>query len=455
MTAAETVTRLRATFDSGRTRPLAWRLEQLAALTTMIEEREDEFTAALKADLGKPALEAYMTETGFLLSELKVARKGLRSWARPRKVKTALAAQPGSAQIRSEPLGVVLNIAPWNYPFHLAIAPLIGSIAAGNCTVVKPSELAPATSAAVAKWLPEYVDADAVAVVEGGVPEATALLEQPFDHVFFTGGLGVGRIVMEAAARHLCPVTLELGGKSPCIVDRAADIRTAARRIVWGKFTNTGQTCVAPDYVLVHADVAEALTESIVRYTRKFYGDDPRSCPDYGRIVNVRHHRRLCALLDSGKVAIGGEADEAEKFIAPTVLTDVSPDAPVMQEEIFGPILPILVVADLDEAIAFVNARPRPLALYVFSADRRAREAVIERTCSGGACVNDTLVHLGVPTLPFGGVGPSGMGAYHGKASFDLLSHHRSVLTRATFVDPPARYPPFNEKKLALIRRFL
>ncbi|MEE2830481.1 MAG: aldehyde dehydrogenase family protein, partial [Myxococcota bacterium] len=409
----------------------------------------------LEADLGKPVWESHAGETSFLAAEIRHAISRLPSWMRPRRVGNALLTQPGTARIESEPLGVVLNLAAWNYPLHIALAPLVGALAAGNCAVVKPSELAPATSAAIARWLPTYTDPAAVAVVEGGVEAATRLLEQPFDHIFFTGGPGVGRIVMKAAAERLCPVTLELGGKSPCIVDRSADLRTAARRIVWAKFMNAGQTCVAPDYVLVHEEVQEELLGRMQANIRRFYGEDPRESSDYGRIINQRHHRRLVGLLGSGEVVAGGSADEEERYIAPTILRDVDPESPAMQEEIFGPILPVLPVSSIEDAISFVSARPKALALYLFTRDSQVERTVLDRTSSGGVYINDAAVHLGVPNLPFGGVGPSGTGAYHGKASFDAFSHQRSVLSRATWIDPALRYPPFTESKLRWLRRLL
>jgi aldehyde dehydrogenase (NAD+) len=339
---------------------------------------------------------------------------------------------------------------------QLVIGPVIGAIAAGNCVVIKPSEVAARSSAILAELVPKYLDPDAVRVVEGGVPETTALLAERFDHVFYTGNGTVGRIVMEAAAKHLTPVTLELGGKSPCYVDRDVDLDVTARRIAWGKWVNAGQTCVAPDYLLVHEAVADALVEKLRGTLRDFYGDDPKASPSYARIVNERHHRRLLALLGDGERAvIGGEHDEKERYIAPTVLRDVRPDARVMGDEIFGPILPMLTVKGPDEAIAFVNARPKPLALYVFSRRREVADDVLARTSSGGACVNDCVTHLGVPELPFGGVGASGMGAYHGRASFETFSHKKSVLVKGTSIDPALRYPPYTDDKEKWARRLV
>jgi aldehyde dehydrogenase (NAD+) len=365
--------------------------------------------------------------------------------------------RPGRASIVSEPLGVTLVIAPWNYPVHLLLAPMVAALAAGNCVVGKPSEVTPHVSAALARLVPRYLDSRAVAIVEGGVEETTALLDQRWDHVFYTGNGRVGRVVMAAAARHLTPVTLVLGGKSPAIVDRSADVRVAARRIAWGKFVNAGQTCVAPDHVLVHRDVESRLLDELVRAVRDFYGDDPSSSADYGRVVDDRHWRRLRALLDAGgysSVVCGGDGDEATRYLAPTILAGVDRDAAVMGEEIFGPILPVLAVDDVEDAIGVVRSGDKPLALYVFGDDAVA-ERVLESTSSGGACVNATLLHLAVPDLPFGGVGESGSGAYHGRTGFDTFSHRKSVLQRRTRPDPSVMYPPYTRLKDRLLRRFM
>ena len=454
--ASALVARLRATFDSGRTRPLDFRQQQLAGLARFLRERERDIQDALYHDLGRPPLEAFTGDIAHPASELAFVRKHLPKWMRPERVSTPLVVQPGKSYVYREPLGVVLIIAPWNYPVQLVLVPLIGALAAGNCAVVKPSEIAPATSALLARLLPQHLDGDCVRVVEGGVAETAALLAERFDHIFYTGSGAVGRVVMEAAAKHLTPVTLELGGKSPCVVDQHADLDVAARRIVWGKFYNAGQTCIAPDYILAHEAIEEALLARLKQTVRDFYGDNPRTSPDYGRVVNARHHRRLTALLPgSGEIVTGGDADEAERYLAPTVLRNVPADAPVMAEEIFGPILPVLRVRDIDEAIAFVNARPKPLALYLFTKDGEVQKRLLERTTSGGALVNHISLHVSVPSLPFGGVGPSGMGAYHGRASFETFSHRKSVLVKPTWLDPRLLYPPYDETKKKWIRRLL
>jgi len=451
----ELVARLRRTWDSGLTRPYAWRVGQLRRLGDLIRENEQVLFDALRQDLGKPAFEAWASAPSVLLGEIAPAREYLPEWMKPQRAEIPLVIEPARAYVQPEPLGVALIIAPWNYPLSLALAPLVGALAAGNCAVIKPSEIAPATSKAITELVPRYLDRECIAVVQGGVAETTALLAERFDHVFYTGNGTVGRIVMTAAARHLTPVTLELGGKSPCIVDSDVDLKVAGRRIAWGKFFNAGQTCVAPDYVLVPPALEQPLLEEIKQAVTGFFGAEPKGSPDYGRIVSARHHERLSKLLASGEVVVGGHTDPATRYIAPTVLRNVAPDSPVMADEIFGPILPVLTVPDVDAAIAFVNARPKPLALYVFSKKRGTVEKVLERTSSGGVCVNDTVTHLLPPDLPFGGVGPSGMGAYHGKASFDTFTHYKSVLDRSTWLDPDLRYPPYSDNKLKWARRVM
>ena len=442
----------RSYFRSSATLGVEFRREQLAKLRAAVASREAAILEALKQDLGRPAEEAYTSEVGIVLAEIDHAMKHLGAWARPRKLRTPLVIFPASSAIHAEPYGSVLIIAPWNYPFQLAIAPLAAALAAGNCAVVKPSEAAPHTSRLVAQMIRETFDPRYVAVVEGGVAETQALLAQRFDYLFFTGGTQVGRSVMAAAAKHLTPVTLELGGKNPCIVDRDADLATAAKRIAWGKFINAGQTCIAPDFVLAHKAVKAELVQRLAAAVQKFYGKDPQASPDYGRIINQRHFDRLEALLHEGRVVAGGQAAREQRYIAPTILEGAGWDAAVMQEEIFGPILPVLEFEDLDAAIETLQARPKPLALYYFSQDRARQDEVLRRLSSGGACINDTFGQFLNLRLPFGGVGDSGMGAYHGKAGFDTFSHARGVVRRATWADPGTKYPPY-KTPLAVLRR--
>uniref|UniRef100_UPI0004AA19EC aldehyde dehydrogenase family protein n=1 Tax=Streptomyces resistomycificus TaxID=67356 RepID=UPI0004AA19EC len=394
---ADVVARLRATFRTGRTKPVAWRMTQLRRLREMLTDHGADLAAALQADLGKSVTEAYRTEIDFTVREIDHTLEHLADWLRPEPAPVpAHLGADATAWTQYDPLGVVLVIAPWNYPAQLLLAPVVGALAAGNAVVAKPSEMAPATSAALARLLPAHLDTDAVAVVEGGIPETTALLAERFDHIFYTGNGTVGRIVMRAAAEHLTPVTLELGGKSPAFVDRDTDLDVVADRLARGKFLNAGQTCVAPDYVLTDPATAAALEPALARAVEALFGTDPAASGEYGRIVNERHFDRLSGLVDSGRVVVGGVGDRTAKYLAPTVLADVDPDAPVMREEIFGPILPIVSVLGLDEAIAFINDRDKPLALYVFSESDGTRRRIAEETSSGGLGYGLPLAHLTV-----------------------------------------------------------
>ncbi|MFE5899962.1 aldehyde dehydrogenase family protein [Streptomyces sp. NPDC056488] len=449
---AETVAHLRAVFDSGVTRPAAGRRRRLHALRRLLRDHTPAIEEALYDDLRKGRTESHLTEIGGVLAEIEHALRHLDRWMRPRRVAVPLNIRPATARIHPEPLGVCLIIAPWNYPVTLTLNPLVGALAAGNAAVVKPSELAPATSALLADLLPRYVEA--VAVVEGAVEETTLLLAQRFDHVFYTGNGTVGRVVAAAAAKNLTPVTLELGGKSPVFVDETADMAITARRLAWGKFTNAGQTCVAPDYVLVTRAARDSLLDALPKAVHRMFGPDPRTSSDYGRIVNDRHFRRLTGLTAEGELLTGGACDAEDRYIAPTVLTDVPSGAPVMTEEIFGPILPVLTVRDVHEAVDFVNARDKPLSLYAFTRDRKARRALLTQTSSGGLVYNAPMIHLGVPNLPFGGVGESGTGAYHGRTSFDTFSHRKPVLSKPTRPDTLSLvYAPHTSRSFALIAR--
>ncbi|MDD3117858.1 MAG: aldehyde dehydrogenase [Victivallales bacterium] len=438
-------------FHRGTTRSAAFRLERLNALHDAIRRREPMLMDALRRDLGKSAGEALLSEIGMVYEELKLFRRRLNRWMKPRRAAIAPANWPAAGSIYPEPYGSVLIFSAWNYPFNLALIPLIGAIAAGNCVILKPSELAPATAAAVASLIREVFVPEHVAVCEGGPETGEELLRERFDLVFFTGSSATGRRVYSRAAEQLTPVILELGGKSPCIVDEDAMVWLASRRICWGKFLNAGQTCVAPDYLLLHRDVKKRFLETMQNSLLRQFGPDPKTSPDYPRIINERHFDRLAALLDSGKAVIGGQTDREQKYIAPTVLDEVSPDSPVMTEEIFGPILPIIEFTHLEEALNFVNQREKPLALYYFSRSHQKQRQVIDATSSGGVCINETVVHLANPSLPFGGVGHSGIGSYHGEHSFRTFSHEKPVLFKPDLPDLPLRYPPYTKRKMRLL----
>jgi len=432
-------------FQSGATKSLDFRRDQLSALKKTLLEHEEDIFEALHQDLRRPVTESFFGETLFVINELDDALRNLSRWARPQRTATPLMMYPGQSVIYTEPYGVTLIIGPWNYPFQLILAPLIGAIAAGNCAILKPSELSVHTSALIKSMLGGIFEPYYVAVVEGEKDVAGALLQERFDYIFHTGSTSIGRVVMEAAARHLTPVTLELGGKSPCIVDRNLHMDSAVRRIVWGKFFNAGQTCVAPDYLLVKKELRDDVISGLLSSIKTFYGENPAESPDYSRIINSRHINRLSALLGEGKILCGGQFEEDSLYFAPTLIDEVTWESPCMQEEIFGPLLPILYYDSIEEAIDTVNRGQKPLALYLFTEDEDIQNRVIRETSSGGICINDTIVHIGTSHLPFGGVGESGMGAYHGKATFDTFSHKKSVMRRSLTPDPPFRYPPYQK----------
>ena len=447
--------RQRAYFAGGGTLPVPARIRALERLEQALLAHEEDLYQALRADLGKSRTESYLCEVGLTLSELRYVRRHVKAWSRRRPALPSLAQLPGRCFLQPEPYGVVLILSPWNYPVLLTLEPLIGALAAGNCAVVKPSAYSPNTSAVLSALIEKALPQEHAAVIQGGRQENQALLGQKFDYIFFTGSVSVGREVMAQAATHLTPVTLELGGKSPCIVDGTADLALAARRIVFGKFLNCGQTCVAPDYLLVQREKKDALLAQIAREIVRMYGEHPLESPDYGKIINEKHFRRLLGLLDSDKLVLGGERDPAALRIAPTILDNVTGEDPVMQEEIFGPILPVLPVDSLEEAISFVRERPRPLALYLFTSSREAERRVFSQLSFGGGCVNDTILHLASSRLPFGGVGDSGMGAYHGKYSFLTFSHEKGILKTSTRLDVPLRYPPYTVRKERWARKLL
>ena len=443
-------------FRSGATLPVEFRVEMLKKLYDAIRVREEDIAKALQADLGKCGFESYMCETGMALSEISCMIRHVRRFAAPKRIRTPLAQFPSASYTVASPRGNVLIMSPWNYPFMLAMDPLADAIAAGNTAIVKPSAYAPATAALVEEIITACFDPAYVAVVTGGREENAALLQLKFDLVFFTGSQAVGREVLRHAAEHLTPAVLELGGKSPCIVDATADIPLAAKRIVFGKFLNCGQTCVAPDFILCEKSIRGKLQEEILRQIRSQYGEEPLADPACGRIVNRRHFDRIRALIDPRKVICGGTWDEERLQIAPTVLTDVEWDDPVMQEEIFGPVLPILTFERFEEIFPLLAERQKPLALYLFTSDKNRVRAVRSRCAFGGGCINDTIIHLATSEMGFGGVGESGMGAYHGKTGFEAFSHRKSIVDKKTWLDLPMRYRPYSgfcEKQLRIFLR--
>ncbi len=438
----DTVRRARDFFAMGVTRPPAFRREQLQKLSAALEQHEPAIVDALQADLGKSPYQSLSSELSLVRAEINHALRHLARWTAPSKRRTPWLIAPARGWVQPEPFGVALIVGTWNYPVLLLLSPLVSAIAAGNAVILKPSELAPRTAAALTDLVAKTFSPEYIMAVNGGAEVAEALLQEKFDKIFFTGSARVGRVVMAAAARHLTPLTLELGGKCPAIVCADAKVELAARRIAWGKFLGTGQTCVAPDYVLVHRSVREPFLQALKKSLQEFYGADPRRSADYGRIVNRKHFERLLNFLGDGKIFHGGENDARELFIAPTILTDVKRDAPVMQEEIFGPVLPVLEFDDLAETVAQLQAAPTPLALYLFMENRAAENKIIREVRSGGVCVNDVISQMIGTGLPFGGLGESGFGSYHGRAGFDAFSHPRAVLRRGTWLDLPFRYPP-------------
>lgn len=442
----ELIKKQRNFFRKGKTKKLSYRLFYLRKLLRWINENDDRIILALKQDLGKAEAEGYMTEVSVVKEEIRHTIRHLVLWAKPKHVKTPVTQFPSVSYIYKEPYGVVLIMSPWNYPFQLTIAPLIGAIAAGNCVVLKPSAYSAHTSALIQDMVREVFPGGYVTVLLGGREKNESLLNEKFDYIFFTGSPRVGKIVMEKAAHNLIPVSLELGGKSPCIVDETADLKKAAKRIVWGKFLNAGQTCVAPDYILVQHNVKKKLLQYIKRYIQKMYGEDPLENSEYPSIINKKHFYRVSGLINMEKVIFGGKTDADCLKIEPTIMDGVTWDDAVMKEEIFGPILPVMTYYDLKEAAEMVEAQPKPLALYLFTKKKKREAYIVRRLSYGGGCINDTIVHLATPYLPFGGVGQSGMGKYHGKAGFDTFTHEKSILKKAFFLDLPVRYPPFRRR---------
>ena len=443
-------------FESGATLPVEKRIETLKKLKKVIEANEEKIIDALKLDLGKSSTESYMCEVGLALSEISYMIRHTRSFAKEKRVRTPLAQYVSRSFVKPSPYGVVLIMSPWNYPFLLTIDPLADAIAAGNTVILKPSAYSPHTSAILERLIHEFFEPELITCISGGRKENQALLEQKFDYIFFTGSKSVGKVVMEKASHYLTPITLELGGKSPCIVDESADIALAARRIAFGKYLNCGQTCVAPDYILCHEKVYDALVHALRKEIQKQYTKDPlHQNPNYGKIINEKHFHRLCSLIDPKKVIYGGKADPSSLQIEPTIIDDVAWSDPIMQEEIFGPLCPILTYSDLNQAIQTIQSHPDPLALYIFSSHKEHIERIKNHCFFGGGCINDTIIHLATTQMGFGGVGESGMGAYHGKVGFDTFSHKKSMVDKKTWLDLPIRYQPYTRLYDRMIRFFL
>mmetsp|Transcript_1090 Transcript_1090/g.1767 ORF Transcript_1090/g.1767 Transcript_1090/m.1767 type:complete len:520 (+) Transcript_1090:176-1735(+) len=452
---------LKERFDSGVTTTLEWRLGQVKAIRRMVVENQERIAEALHKDLGKHAFESFLSESAGIVGECDHCAENLESWMQPQKVSHPLTVQPGSSYIEYKPKGVVLILSPWNYPVFLGLTKLTCAIVAGNCCVLKPSEVAPASAELLEELINKYLDTDSVKVIQGAVPETTALLNLRWDHIFYTGNGAVGRIVASAAAKNLTPITLELGGKSPVFVDKNCNLKVVAKRLVSGKLMNCGQTCIAPDYVLVDKKIQNEFLQEVESVIETFYGKDQKSSASLGRIINHRHWSRIMSMIDetthNGKVVFGGKehADRSENYIPPTIIVDPSPESPVMQEEIFGPVMPVIPVDNMDEAIRFVNSREHPLALYIFANDQSVIDKILNNTQSGGVTVNDTVMHIANPHLPFGGAGTSGVGSYHGIHGFQEMSNQRAIMYRSTWLDPNMRYPPYKASRAQSMEKML
>lgn len=451
------VERLRATFQSEKTHELSWRISQLKGMESMLNEHVKEFIQALEDDTGRPSFEAWTGDVMTAQTEIRSQLKNIKKWMKPRRLKAPLEWFPAKAYRYPEPLGLTLLISPWNYPLELIFKPLAGAVAAGNCAICKPSEIAPRISGLLAKYIPQYMDTDAVAVVEGGIPETTTLLTYPYDRIFYTGNGAVGKIILRAAAEHLTPVNLELGGKCPAIFTKNANLDITVKRLLWGKFYNAGQTCVSPDYVLVDESIEAEFLEKVKETIDAFYSGNPKASPDFGRIINERHFKRLEAMLEGQNFYIGGDMDIEKLYIAPTVIRDVQPDNPLMADELFGPILPVIRVPNLDAAIRFSNDRPKPLALCLFSDNKNEIKEVLKRAKSGGVDINTTVLNSGHPNIPFGGVGASGMGTYHGQETFNTFTHLKSVVHQGTWIQGlmSLALPPYTSLKWTVAKKFV
>ena len=438
-------------YQSNKTRDLEFRIRHLKALYNAIEKYEDEIALALKKDLNKAHFEAYETEIGIVLSEIRHTIKNLPKWSKPERVAPSFLHFPSTGFVYHEPYGSVLIMSPWNYPFQLTMVPLVGTIATGNCAIVKPSEYSFNTAEIMEKIIKEVFENDYVSVVRGGREANKELLNEKFDYIFFTGSPKVGRVVMESASKNLTPVTLELGGKSPCIVDDTADIALSAKRIVWGKLLNAGQTCIAPDYLYVQNDIKDELIREIGKCVEQFYGQRPELHEDYPKIISEKHYNRLCGLMEKGTIVYGGRVNEKTRQISPTLIDDVDWEDPIMKEEIFGPLLPIMTFDNFNDIIPIINNRPKPLTMYLFTTDKNHEHRVVNELSFGGGCINDTIIHIANTNMSFGGVGESGMGQYHGKTSYETLTHEKTIIKKSNLLDIPLRYPPYN-KKLKLLK---
>ncbi len=452
---AEVVSAQRNFFATGATFPISYRILALKRLKAYLVSNEDKISEAVKADLGKSFAESYMCETGLVISEISFMLKHIKAYSKEKKVSTPLAQFPSRSFVKPVPYGVTLIMSPWNYPLLLTLSPLVNSLAAGNTAIIKPSAYSPNTAKVIKELVDEVFDKQYVAVITGGREENNYLLDEKFDYIFFTGSTAVGRMVLSKAALNLTPVTLELGGKSPCIVEKTADIKLAAKRIVFGKYLNCGQTCVAPDYILCEASVKDEFIKRVIEEIRHQYGTDALNNADYGKLINRKHFDRIVGLIDKEKVVVGGMANPDTLKIEPTVMDKVTFDDAVMQEEIFGPVMPVLTFDSISEVIDIVNKHAKPLALYIFSSDKKVIRRVMESCMFGGGCINDTIIHLATSNMGFGGVGESGMGAYHGRTGFDTFSHHKSIVDKKTWLDMPMRYQPYTKKNISLIKMFL
>lgn len=453
MNVSEIVARQREYFYTGETRPAKFRKEALLKLRNALIDNESLILEALKKDLNKHPMETFMTETGLVLEEIRYHIKHLDGWMRNRTVKTPVAQFHAKSYVAPEPYGVTLIMSPWNYPLQLCLSPLVGAISGGNCAVVKPSAYAPETSHVIARLLGGAFDPKYIAAIEGGREQNSALLDETFDYIFFTGSVAVGKAVMASASKNLTPVTLELGGKSPVIIDETADIKIAARRIAFGKVINAGQTCVGPDYIFIHESVRDKFISEFKAALSEFFPDGDMS--NMPVIISDKHYRRVKGLLENQNAVLGGGTDDKRRFIEPTLLIDVAPDSPVMSEEIFAPILPIMTFKEIDTCITFIRSRPKPLALYLFTGREEVEKRILNTCSFGGGCINDTLIHLATLNMGFGGVGYSGMGSYHGKKSFETFTHDRSIVKKSTWIDLKMRYHPYSDRKLKIIQRFM